>query len=42
MPVTVTIHPLRDGTTGGQFMDVRLQDGTQVGRRAQVDRFAQP
>jgi hypothetical protein len=32
MPVTVTIHPLRDGTNGGQFMEVTLPDGTQLGR----------
>jgi hypothetical protein len=28
MPVTLTIHPLRDGTNGGQFMDITLPDGT--------------
>jgi hypothetical protein len=32
MPVSVTIHPLRDGTNGGQFMEVKLPDGTQLGR----------
>jgi len=34
MPVSVTIHPLRDGSNGGQFMDVKLPDGTQLGRGA--------
>jgi uncharacterized protein DUF6152 len=28
MPVTLTIHPLRDGTNGGQFMEITLPDGT--------------
>ena len=32
MSVSVTIHPLRDGTNGGQFMTVKLPDGTQMGR----------
>ena len=32
MPVTVTIHPLRDGTNGGQFLNVKLPDGSQMGR----------
>jgi hypothetical protein len=32
MPVTLTIHPLRDGTNGGQFMEVKLPDGTVMGR----------
>jgi hypothetical protein len=32
MPVSVTIHPLRDGTNGGQFMTVTLPDGTELGR----------
>jgi hypothetical protein len=31
MDVTVTIHPLRDGTHGGQFMTVTFPDGTQLG-----------
>jgi hypothetical protein len=31
MPVSVTIHPLRDGTHGGQFLAVTLPDGTQLG-----------
>jgi hypothetical protein len=34
MPVKVTIHPLRDGTNGGQFVDITLPDGTQFGRGA--------
>ena len=32
MNVSVTIHPLRDGTNGGQFMDITLPDGTVMGR----------
>jgi len=32
MNVAVTIHPLRDGTNGGQFMQVKLPDGTMMGR----------
>jgi hypothetical protein len=32
MNVSVTIHPLRDGTNGGQFLNVKLPDGTQMGR----------
>jgi hypothetical protein len=32
MPVSVTIHPLRDGTNGGQFLTVKLPDGTELGR----------
>jgi hypothetical protein len=31
MKVQAVIHPLRDGTPGGQFMAVRLPDGTQLG-----------
>jgi len=34
MPVKLTIHPLRDGTNGGQFMEVALPDGTVMGRGA--------
>jgi hypothetical protein len=32
MDVKVTIHPLRDGSNGGQFMGITLPDGTQMGR----------
>jgi len=32
MPVEVTIHPLHDGTNGGQFMTVKLPDGSTMGR----------
>ena len=32
MNVSVTIHPLRDGTNGGQFLKVKLPDGTEMGR----------
>lgn len=31
MKVKTVIHPLRDGTNGGQFMAVTLPDGTQMG-----------
>jgi uncharacterized protein DUF6152 len=31
MDVKLTIHPLRDGTNGGQFMALTLPDGTQLG-----------
>lgn len=31
MPVTMTIRPLRDGTNGGQFIEVTLPDGTVMG-----------
>jgi hypothetical protein len=34
MPIEVTIHPLRDGTNGGQFMSAKLPDGTEFGRGA--------
>jgi len=32
MAVTATIHPLRDGTNGGQFLEIILPDGTVLGR----------
>ena len=31
MKVKTIVHPLRDGTNGGQFMAVTLPDGTQMG-----------
>jgi hypothetical protein len=31
MPVTLIDHPLRDGTNGGQFLEVTLPDGTTMG-----------
>jgi len=31
MPIKLVIHPLKDGTHGGQFMAVTLPDGTQLG-----------
>jgi hypothetical protein len=31
MKVKTVIHPLRDGSNGGQFMAVTLPDGTQLG-----------
>jgi hypothetical protein len=31
MKIKTVIHPLRDGTNGGQFMAVTLPDGTQFG-----------
>jgi hypothetical protein len=33
MDVKVAIHPLRDGSKGGQFMTLTLPDGTQMGER---------
>ena len=32
MAVTATVHPLRDGTNGGQFLNITLPDGTMFGR----------
>jgi hypothetical protein len=34
MPVKLMIHPLKDGTNGGQFMEVTLPDGNVLGRGA--------
>jgi hypothetical protein len=34
MAVIVIIHPLRDGTNGGQFIEVTLPNGTVIGRAA--------
>jgi hypothetical protein len=34
MAVTTTIRPLRDGTNGGQFLEITLPDGTVLGRGA--------
>ena len=31
MEVKTVIHPLRDGTAGGQFMAITLPDGTEMG-----------
>jgi hypothetical protein len=31
MKIKTVVHPLRDGTNGGQFMAVTLPDGTQMG-----------
>jgi hypothetical protein len=31
MPIKLVIHPLKDGTHGGQFMAVTLPDGTELG-----------
>ena len=39
MDVKLTIHPLRDGTKGGQFVGLTLPDGTQFGN---PDRDARP
>lgn len=30
-PVTVLIHPLRDGSPGGSLLGARLEDGTELG-----------
>jgi hypothetical protein len=32
MPVTAVVHPLRDGTNGGQFLEIKLPDGTVLGQ----------
>jgi Family of unknown function (DUF6152) len=32
MNVSVEIHPLRDGTNGGQFLKVKLPNGSEMGR----------
>jgi hypothetical protein len=32
MDVKVSIHPLRDGTNGGQFLGLTFPDGKQLGR----------
>jgi hypothetical protein len=34
MPVKLTIHPLKDGTNGGQFISASLPDGTKLGAGA--------
>ena len=31
MPIKLVIHPLRDGSHGGQFMAITLPDGTVIG-----------
>jgi hypothetical protein len=31
MPVSVTLHPLWDGTNGGRFLELTLPDGTVMG-----------
>ena len=31
MEVKLTIHPLRDGSNGGQFVGLRLPDGSELG-----------
>ncbi len=34
MPIKLTVHPLRDGSAGGQFMSITLPDGTKMGQGA--------
>jgi hypothetical protein len=34
MSISVIMHPLRDGAHGGQFLAVKLPDGTQLGNPA--------
>jgi Family of unknown function (DUF6152) len=34
MPIKLVVHPLRDGTNGGQFVEATLPDGTHMGRNA--------
>jgi hypothetical protein len=43
MAITVTIHPMRDGTNGGQFMTATLPDGRQMdgGRPATLKNLLQ-
>jgi hypothetical protein len=36
MAVTTIIRPLRDGTNGGQFLEIKLPDGTVLGPSAEV------
>jgi hypothetical protein len=38
MPVRTVIHPLRDGTNGGQFLEIVLPDGTKLGQSVSVPR----
>ena len=38
MNVSVTIHPLRDGTNGGQFLEIVLPDGTKLGQSVSAPR----
>jgi hypothetical protein len=40
MPVKLEIHPLKDGTNGGQFISATLPDGTRFG--AGAGQVAQP
>jgi len=42
MPIELTIHPLRDGSHGGQFMAVKLPDGTLIGNPNGRDPAAGP
>jgi hypothetical protein len=38
MPITLTIHPLRDGSNGGQFLTATLPNGRQMdGNRSATD-----
>jgi hypothetical protein len=30
MPISVTIHPIKDGTNSGELLTVTLPDGTQM------------
>ncbi len=39
MAVTATVRPLRDGTNGGQFLDITLPDGTVFGRAAAPPKY---
>jgi hypothetical protein len=36
MPVRAIIHPLRDGTNGGQLLEVMLPGGTVLGQQVSV------
>jgi hypothetical protein len=43
MAITLTIHPLRDGSNGGQFLTATLPDGRQMegGRPATTQNLLQ-
>jgi hypothetical protein len=42
MSIAVTMHPLKDGAHGGQFLAVTLPDGTQLGNPNDEPRQAGP
>jgi hypothetical protein len=36
--IGAAIHPLRDGTNGGQFLEIVLPDGTKLGQAVSAPR----